>query len=1843
MCAAYSGLQPQGTLNGRVTYLFNQAGTHTFSVFGVRGARVDMMGNGGPGGFASNQAHSGGGGGGGARALWSPETQDPIMGDITVIIPEPVRPDESPYTARKTRVLLDGVEVASAASGGGGAYISNPGWVQASATGGGVSGPALFGGEASPGDPPPNSDASSMGGNSGYDGIGGQGTYGTPGGQTTYPGGQGTRGVGGAGVFVEDLATLINGGRVGGGGAAGANHPNSPPTVDGGAAAEGAVPGTGGGGRGWSDGNHAHTSATAGATGYVLFTFTGDVPPLPPPTITLQNLYTARVENFAGSTLMAAVHTAVTDVDGVAPTALHPLSNVAGDFVRVQTPQMFMPRSVVDVTTAPARDVPRHVYDACVHAANPTKRGVCVVHVRAGAGQVAQLTFNRGVTPLDETSPYFTVSPAGRASSFTVTMGAVQPRDGSVHRLGFTGFNGQLVAATVGGQSVLHGMMHPGVFTTAEAEPEVLIIGHIPQRLTLRAAQDLTLSVDGGAGGVTAVPAGGTVPWPGVHSSLRVTQCGNPYAELVTAESSVGGVTRVTPVNHVPLAELQPNDAVDVARVHTAGGMFADVATTELPGVFARVGTDPAYAPAHRMTHTDTLVSAINAALSAPNVQVHPADVVVDRGAARVHGGAAVRSAWTPQLMDGDVLPDGVARLTSVDALSRTMRLNAPVRPLRVLHNRDHGVAVQTGDRLRFTTVFHGDTVVGYTTTSGQARTVDASPVKFPRRFNVASFDYAEVDGVRGTSVAVASAGTTVLIEARDRVSTFTITDSSRVDTAHAAEAVTVNDPGAARAALTPATAPHDAAYSASAHPIVSSAALAQGYDAWHVGGTILAWSVAARFVRVHAAAPVALLPLTADGAEYVVLGMLGYDTARVPAGKVDVSTPTVCNDASALFRATCTSPLPALLLLRPSDAGTAVTTGFADGADGAAGALEPDDIAAVDGRLPTFGPTAPATAASVLPPGASVAFGVQGALTAGALSVADVAAAATGALRGQVVVAGAEPFPTLRLARVHFNVPPAPSGKTSRVWASDTRTAVILAARRALSRVLYVTESAAVTAESGVLLHGDGAADVAGVLLDRQATDGATLFTDPSAAPGAAGPAWILVPHAGAETMRSPDEMVVLASYAGGAQMQVTCPTPCVVTWTAAAPNVPFTYDHPGVVSGAATPVTVGGDNGFVLEAGTCVLDTYVVSTAAAAGQAAPPVTSRVPFYTTARRTPDVSVEEYIAPTAEHAVGVLPVTAGGILHDWWEDGMAHAPVPDAVGVSSRNATGRTRFVPALYRAGGVPGAGAGNVVRSGALEYVYTQAPPAHAAQERSAAWAAEYDAGPLRAGVEHLRITPRDRVLVLAPQCALLDAEPPVYSVPGVAAVYKLRDMRTLRAAPAELPLSPLDALFPVHAVLSTGAAVDLAGALSPTRQPPTAMDVAPHGKPSTMLRVSMSVPGAAGAAGVFDPAAPDTPSTLAPASLLGLEPRTGLKAFIAAPRAFDAALNTLPATPRAGSSVVIGADAAVSAAAATHTLHSDGAGGVTQRWIVDGCADGTWAVVPLAHAVCVTRCAAVDMGAIAATGVRAGSSETHALTRREVGAGAALAQALTAAAALAYDVVDGGVRFQGSDDTELAAAVSQTLLARIRNVEVVPVAVFAPVTRRVPASAGVYAFSTGVPVDTALPDNPTSAAGPEVDAVALGALCAAVLPVRVLDVEGGWGAPPRQAPGQAVPVPLPVVDAGNTSQVEADTARKAVLPKRAAPSRVTLSGAPPSLGADMRWIIIQRLLKRRDVSQISSGRELAAFVAVNVPRENVTLRLVLSVFAMYRQRPPSAILARARGRQSRFLYESNVFDLL
>ena len=111
------------------------------------------------------------------------------------------------------------------------------------------------------------------------------------------------------------------------------------------------MPGTGGGGRGWSGNGQAFQSATAGATGYVLLLFPGVEPKPPPPSMVLTDLYSAELRQLNGAVLVPAVSTEIISVDGQAQTtdATSLTTNpIQSNLVGIRTTGVFAPRCVVE-------------------------------------------------------------------------------------------------------------------------------------------------------------------------------------------------------------------------------------------------------------------------------------------------------------------------------------------------------------------------------------------------------------------------------------------------------------------------------------------------------------------------------------------------------------------------------------------------------------------------------------------------------------------------------------------------------------------------------------------------------------------------------------------------------------------------------------------------------------------------------------------------------------------------------------------------------------------------------------------------------------------------------------------------------------------------------------------------------------------------------------------------------------------------------------------------------------------------------------------------------------------------------------------------------------------------------------------------------------------------------------------------------------------------------------------------------------------------------------------------------------------------------------------------------
>jgi len=1891
----YTGLLPVGTIAGQVAYLFNEPGTYTVPVYGVRDITVRMLGNGGPGGFAPNQDHSGGGGGAGANAEYYGDS-DPMFGEFAIVIPPPAQPSERPYVDRPTRLFFDDVEVAVAPSGGGGGYIADNFQTRVAPTGGNANGLLEFDGELPTqlaptgppgggppsggppsGGPPPGGEppapsqfppsifARPTGGTAEYDGAGGQGTHGADGEGISFDGGQSFGATGGAGIIVSELTNLINGGRVGGGGAGGTFRDNMPAAVFGGAALADAVPGTGGGGRGWSGGGQSFQSATAGATGFVLLIFPGDEPPPPPPSVILTDLYTATLRNLAGKRLMPAVSTQITRVDGVVPSSFEPVSRfgVQGDLVSVRTNNVFAPRSFVDVSDANAGadaafDDVLHLYETCVHEAASTTPNDIVVHFRIKPSQKIVLTFASHVTPKAISSNYFDITPKFAATSFTISVIPFFDRP-YIHRLEFEGTPGSLTNATVGSKNVLKGLMHAGVHTTTTDDPELVIIGHSTETLTLRAAQNFTLRTDDT--GALPYQRGDIVPWNASHSRLSFEGCDNPFAPLVHAESTVQGIVRVSPITHIPLSKLTPNSALsNVDIVSSYHGQYADVATTGTPRVFTRVATDTFYAPSHQLAPDGTLISVLNSAPDAPNTVLHQGDVQISSVTFVLDSDLTVRSVWGAHDDNFGIVPSGGRRIWDADLLSRAVRFDGQDRPLRytvpsgIFYIREE----KDSNNLAFTSAFHGEVTYVYVsnTDPDQELTVTSTPLHTPH-VESAAFRYTLIDGVQEYSSVDMAAGTTALIESIDELYVSTVRWPEPGIPATIALTKITNAAQQVRSAAM-GTSAYDDVYSMSVEPIVSNADVTPLFDALSANNELLVWSARQQFLRANYDAPVGFLALSDDASKYAIFSVLGYDAAREPNGAAQVACASVSNDASTLFTVTCTSAVPALVAVRPASDGLSLTDAFTPAMEFRP-ALTPDDIAQLNAALKTYDENATnISAVIVLPPQHSAVFGLQG-----TLRVQDIAAASTGALRGQLVVSGPEPFPDVRVQRLYFNTQTPPSADDA-VWVSSTRTVVLLDAGHPLRNAFYMDDTATLTLQSGTLRDARDSGTSRGVLMNERAVEGATLFTDAATdATDAVGSSWILMPHTGANAMQRPEEMQVLSSFAGDAQMKVVCPTPCVVSWTPLAPNTPFSYAHPGVVSGNAVPVTVQDDNAFVFKVGTCILDSYFISTLDALGEPVPIMTSLVPFYTTASKAEtSVSLQQCMQPTASYPLGLIPVAPNGLLHDWWDAGMAHAVVQDAPGSAAANDSGATRFVPVFYRAGGVHGHANGNVVRAGAVEYVYVQAFDDAASAAPSSSWSAEYTLASLQAAAEHMRVFPSGNLVVLDTRCTALNAEP-VYTQDGVAAVYRTVDIPDahLKVAPVQLPVSLLDALYPVRGLQSVNDATTLSDVLSTAPHPPLTSTVVSRGKPFTCARMSMGTAGQDGASGVFDTAAPGLLTTMPAMTALGLSSQTSMTAFIAAPRTFDENLNLLPAEPQPGGSVIVRSDASVSALANTHTLTSNSSGGVTEQWILSGHADGTWAAIPFAHAVSTLTCAPVNGGTLSATGVRAGSVARIPLTPRDVSAGAALAQAIGTAASLAYTVRDGAVYFQGVDATELQSLVPQTRYARLRNAVTENIAVFTRETARTPLIADVFQFDTAVPDNFTLQDNPDSADGPRIDAIELSALCAAIVPVRVLDVQGGWGAVLEQVTspgmgdgGDQIPPTEPddtigMIDINESTVSEADVTqalaelfpRGDVVETMPQLRRINV----PDVRIDSRWVVLRRLLRRRPIGSITRPAAMAAFLRANVSRASLILRVVVTVYYAYRVRPPNAILQlmQRNTTQRVVLFNTDVESLL
>jgi len=1591
-------------------------------------------------------------------------------------------------------------------------------------------------------------------------------------------------------------------------------------------------------------------------------------------TVVLRSLYEGAINDLDGGRVMSAVHTLVTrsDGNGTTPTEAQPLTDIGASTVVFQTPQLLLPRTVVDVSGGTLLDVNTQIRN-CVHQVASTSRGVAVVHMRLadmnGTDTVVNLSFNKTVTPPPSTA-YYTCDPQSRTRDFTVTVHHTQHVPEHILRLSFFNSDAYLRSATIGVDDVFKGHMHAGAYVSSDANPELHILGHDMTTLTITAAQDLQLTVDDAP--AVAYTTGDAIVLPASYASVRATQVQNALAPLVNIQCSVNGVVPVVRAAHPPLDDVVHNSNIDsINRVDTRGGFFADATYSDgAAGTVEhiRVATDPAYGPAFAFTSNAELVSVLHAALMSTITSTVPPDVVFNADPdtspsrpvekiVRVKDGLHVRCAWTARLQTGHVLPEHIQRVQCIDTLMSMLYIVGETRPVRLVYANAHGARVLLNDgRNALYPLFHGFmNLVTRRIDNGSPQTFSNTT---PRSGRLDCLDRellsVTVAGVPCTDITTFTQGKTAVIDSIDSMRTI-VSKQPGAHNALFAKFDVVNAASDVVSVVQSGTGA-DAAYIASQTPLLSDTSAQNRFDVWSVDdGTvagIVAWTQLSHVYHIHANVPVVHMPLAESGNVYALLGLLAYDDAYTPNGVVEVTSFHRFDSTLECFSATPTSTKPTLLALNAPSSGVAVTSQFASTKTPTIGVAASVEDALNAGFSTALGINVRVTDVAVLLPRQSATFGFVRA-DGNPLTTSDVGSVALGFLREQVVVAGPDVAPDVTLSEAYHNVSGAPAAPASRVWVSSDKTAVVTGSRVELPVVVHVAPTGLTTQEEDLIADSIDTVHVMGVVMQRAQSTGVTIFTQAGTSPGTLGAAWLAVPHTAVETMQSPSEMTVLKTYAGDAQMRVECPTPCIVTWTPRENDVPFTYAHPGITAGPAQEVIVASEFGILFDTGTSVLDGYFVSMSDSLGQRTPPLKSVVQHYTTATGPlMDNSDQQYIVPTLQAPLGLLPVVHGGTVHAWpLQSGSAHQPIRDAVGVNGANTHGNTRFAPLLYRPGGVAGSAHGNVVRSGNIEHVYVQFLLEDASTSpNTSQWSAEYSVGTLATSTAHITASDFGPLLVLDDSCTALQSSP-VFVESGVAAVYRRQDSATLHIAPRSLPLTPIQALYPVRELGDVSSADTLADALSPAPQPPLHSVYDTHGKPSTRARMVMNQPGSAGAAGVFDTALPDLPPTVPHNTFLGVSGTDNLDVFVAAPRAFDAELALTPAVPHPGGCLVLDAQGNSSGVNVTHSLHSGNAGGVSATWLVSPHADGTWAALPLETAISVVSCERVRGMRVNALGVRAGEATAFALTSRDVDASKALGGALMTAAFLTHDVVDGGVRFEGVDAAELQNSASHIFYVKLDNV-LGPLNndVFTREIVRVPDHVNIFSFSAGIPENTALQDNPDSTDGPLVHAVALSCLCAAIVPTLIDDVQGSWGGGSDETPGSPVieeptpptPSPSEVLDTNSFSsaQIATDVALLGITPatrRRLGIPEEWLASNSPS------WSVIRRLLSRRAPVDVSTARELEWFLKRNVARRVFTLGFVLAAFRVYRIALPASLRdqAEASGRR-RAAYTIDAFDL-
>jgi len=1561
----------------------------------------------------------------------------------------------------------------------------------------------------------------------------------------------------------------------------------------------------------------------------------------------LQSLYEGRLTGLRGGSVVPAVHTAVTAVDGAQPDALAALQRIDGDAVAFQTRHVLLDGTLVNTTGGALTDIPCTVSD-CVHAVNSTNRKLMVLHMRLHAAQSVDVRFNKSGTPPPDTE-YYTITPRQRSKTFTITFNPALHSAALVYRLAFTDTNNsRLQSAERDGVSIKGGEMYPGVFVAGGAAPRVHVLGYDASDLTLRALQDLSVAVDSGT--PTAYAAGDAVVLPQSYADLRVTEAARPHAALFSAHSRVDGHLRVIAASHARIDDVVEDPTITALdSVDTRGGVYVDVqcARGDAQEV-VRVASDPDYGPCFAERSDGAVVSVLHAVVMEHATSTVDPDVVFTTHGVHVAPGLLVKCAWATELRSGQVVPDGVRRVRDVDVLSSMLHLPRESRRVRLVDNTRQAARIAlNSSRFVFVARFHGTTQFDLLRSSGTVTRNRSSSPAAPRSDGTfGEIAALRVDGVPATDFVSYTEASSAVVRAADEMVTVTVRGPSSSQSALRADVV--KDASATYGAVHGREA-YDAIYVASPRPLVTDAVESTAYDTWSVDGNLLVWTRQSDVLRVDADTPCVAARLSSS-LQYGLFGLLMHDTARQPSGTARVSSATRLSSTGTAFTVQCTSPKPVLVALNANTGGLATTRTFSR-AMPATPAIHSATQDVLDAALTAVvGKAVNTTDAVVLPAGASAAFGFQRA-DSKPLTIVDVAAAATEGLDGQLLAVGPATVPRVALGEAYFSVPNAPEAPLSRVLVSENRTVVLAGVPLALSNVAHVCGTGFATEQDHLITRPDDASAVLGTVVSTALPSGVTVFTSASAARGALGTSWVVVPHAAAESMRSPDCMEIVTPFAGRGQMRVECSTPCVVTWNAPAVDVPFTYALPGVASGPATPIHVAAQRGMLFDTGTSFLDAYFVSLPDSVGQAVPPLRSAVPYYTTAREDDvDADVTQYVAPTPSRPLGLLPVVDGGRVHEWFAPHASHQPLTGAIGVASRNTSGETGFAPALYRRGGDAGAANGLVVRSGTREFVYVQTPAAPTRATQGNAWTARYSMQSVSRATRHMRLHPLDEVVVVDAACTALNATP-VYQERGVAAVYRTARGGALDIAAAALPINPAQALFPVLALGDVSTAATLSAALSRGRVQPVHVEHDNLNRPWTRARLTMAQPGAAGAAGVFNTERPRLPSTLPTLTLLGARGDSNSTVFIAAPRTFDERFALTPASPHPGGSVLLSATGDPSALLQEHTVVQDDRGAPSAEWIVSPHADGTWAALPLRHAVSVLSCDAVHAKQGVKLGARVGTKTPFPLTLRDVDGGRVLGAAIMRAAELGYTVVDGDVRFEGTDAGQAAPDATAAAYVQLKNVLTPPAQHFTLETQRVPSAASVYTCAAALPDDVVVRDNPVTLSGPVVRAVALGGVCAAAVPAFVDSVEGGWGgvvteqiAPAsvgaNSVDGDGAAAPLSAVYASD-AQVAQSVMGLGVTPllkRRLLIAEEWLAPTAP------QWVVLERLLQRRGVASISTARELSWFLSTNVTAQTLTLGLVLTAFRIYRvQLTPELEQLSDRSRARPVLLTSPLRELI